>query len=78
MNLSKFRVIPTTPTKRGKLDRLKQIITKSAKFSNPAYLNAIERNKKKSLYNQMILKLRAEIHPSKKEQIIAEYIRSQD
>ena len=45
-------------------------------MKNPAYLNAIEKNKRTSLYNQMILRLSAEVSETKREQIIAEYIRN--
>ena len=66
------------PTKTNKLRELKRLISKTSKYSNPAYLNAIERNKKKSRYNHMILKLQATISPSEKEKIINEYILNKD
>ena len=75
MDLSKLKVTPT-PTRQNKLERLQKAISKSAKMTNPAYLNAIEKNKRNSLYNQMILKLSAEVSDTKREQIIAEYIRN--
>jgi len=58
-------------------NRLKRELSKITKHSNPAYINAIKRNKKQTLYNEMILKLRAEIHDSKKADIIAKYLRKQ-
>lgn len=75
MDLSKLKVTPTH-TRESKMRELKNAIKKQAKMSNPAYLDAIDKNKKASLYNQMILKMRAEIQPSKKEAIIAEYVRN--
>ena len=77
MNLSKLKVTPT-PTRMSKLERIRKAISKQAKMTNPAYLNAIEKNKRTSLYNQMILRLNAEVSDLKREQIIAEYIRSKD
>ena len=75
MDLNKLKVTPT-PTRQSKLERLQRAISKSAKMKNPAYLNAIEKNKRTSLYNQMILRLSAEVSETKREQIIAEYIRN--
>ena len=75
MDLNKLKVTPT-PTRQSKLERLQKEISKSAKMKNPAYLNAIEKNKRTSLYNQMIFRLSAEVSETKREQIIAEYIRN--
>ena len=75
MDLSKLKVTPT-PTRQSKREILMKAISKQAKMSNPAYLNAIEKNKRTSLYNQMILRLSAEANDIKREQIIAEYIRN--
>mgnify|MGYP001271872701 FL=1 len=75
MDLSKLKVTPT-PTRQSKREILMKAISKQAKMSNPAYLNAIEKNKRTSLYNQMILRLSAEVNDTKREQIIAEYIRN--
>lgn len=75
MDLNKLKVTPT-PTRQSKLERLQKTISKQAKMKNPAYLNAIEKNKRTSLYNQMILRLSAEVNDTKREQIIAEYIRN--
>ena len=75
MDLSKLKVTPT-PTRQSKREILMKAISKQTKMSNPAYLNAIEKNKRTSLYNQMILRLSAEVNDTKREQIIAEYIRN--
>lgn len=65
-------------TSTHKLRELKESIKRATKYSNTAYINAIERNKKRSKYNHMILKLQSTLHPSEKEKIVNEYIRDKD
>lgn len=66
-------IVSYNPTKEEKLKRLKQDIKRTAKMMNPQYRNAVERNKKKEAYNNMIARVNAEVHDSRKKEIIAKW-----
>ena len=58
------------PTKEERLKRLQQDLKRSSKMMNPQYRNAVERNKKRTAYDNMIRKAHAEVNPVKQQEII--------
>ena len=74
-NLLKDYKPPTEKQRKAnKLKQLQSMMRQIPKRNNFAYQSAIERNKKNNEYKQYLLRVKAEISPTKQHEIIADYL----
>ena len=71
-------VVEYNPTKEERLQRLNRELKRHTKWKNPQYRQAVERNRKKEAYNNMLLRCKAEVNPSKQEEILNKWLRGMD
>tara|TARA_S200000501_G_scaffold96536_1_gene89815 strand:- start:73 stop:336 length:264 start_codon:yes stop_codon:yes gene_type:complete len=63
-------VVEYNPTREERLQRLKRELKRNAKMMKPQYRHAVEKNKRMEAYNNMLLKVKAEISPTKQKEIL--------